>query len=255
MPARKPSPYDKPKKAVFHKIKVPPCPDPALFVAVRGKDGNYFWRRRRGTVTPAVLNPVMADMAKYMKPSMAAAAELIQALEPFTCSKAVDGTYSAYSRNAQRFAALFSKSMIAVGKMGWSYFYNVDLNPNCRLNDLMKHDYEISLNNNMATLKILLSDNMVDKLRDKEATHFYFELILISGDPAKKNSLRSEHDISEDYPYKNHSYFDKGPKRYCELSVIVPEKKPAIIILKAATRAGRFTTGPNHEGLKVLGWR
>jgi hypothetical protein len=252
---KKKTPYDKPKRYNKPKQKkIPPCPDPERYVLVQKKDGTSYWRLKRGTLKPAKLNPVLQAIADNKGPAMAAAARLVQALEPFISNRYSDLRSAAYKRNEQHFATQFTRSIMAEGKLSWSFFDGYDINPNCRLDQLINKVYEVTITNNSATVRIALSDNMVEKRRNYSITHFYFELILVSGDPALENSLRTENDISEAYPYMNHSFFDKGPKQYCELNVVIPEEKPFILILKAATRVGKAEAGYLHEGLKVVGW-
>ena len=254
---RKPTPYDKPKKIKPKKIAVPPpVPNAPGHNLVRKPGGSYYWRAKRGTFKKATLNPVLAAMAQHKKLSMAAAARLIAALNPFTCNKIGGYRYDAYKRNTQRFAALFTMSIMKDEKMGWPFFGGIELNPNRSLEHIFSRNHPVVIKNNMATVRFELEDNMVDRDRNKNATHFYFELILIHGDPAKVNSLRSENDISPDYPYMSHTHFSKaGKKQYCELSVVIPERRPYLLILKAATRDGRLHSGAKHEGLRVMGWR
>ena len=251
--AKKRTPYDKPKPTRVKKIKMPPCPDPDLFIAVKRKDGTFFWRRKRGSVTEAVLNPVLAAVAKNKKSTMAAAARVVQALEPFICNRYEDTKYAAYKRNDQRFSGLFTRSILTNGKMDWSFFNGFDINPNCPFEKIMPGNrHQLTMNKNTATVMIPMSDNMVEKLRNRATTHFYFELILISGNPAKENSLRSENDKSDYYAFTPYVRFNVKPQQYCELSIVMPEKKPYILILKVATTEQHYYLGPNHEGLKVI---
>ena len=70
------------KKRKFNPT-IPPCPDPDRYVLVRGKY-RYFWRLKRGTIKPAVLNEVLARSAAITGQTNRAAKHMMSLLSVFT---------------------------------------------------------------------------------------------------------------------------------------------------------------------------
>lgn len=222
---------------------IPPCPDPDLFILVKAKSG-YYWRRKRGTVKPAKLNTVLAAFSEHSKVSMPAAKRLLQMLIPFTGDFDLRGS-------VQRFAPLFSKALITEGSMTWSYFADLEINYNYPLERRLKADYRVNVKDNSINVEIPLSSQMVIVERNGGVTGFVFELVVISGDPAKKNSLRSENDLSPEYPLLQHDIYSKKPAT-CKLSVQLRPNKPYIAMLKVACLEGQTPYGPKHQSMKVV---
>ena len=73
------------------------------------------WRRKRGTVKPAVLNEVLAANAANAKVTVPAARRILEKLEPYMYR-------FAKSRNVQTFASYLSKVLTAGGKADYRFF-------------------------------------------------------------------------------------------------------------------------------------
>src|SRR5688572_30837571 len=72
-----------PKKKRFDS-RIPPCPgDPKDYVLVKGKY-RYYWRLKRGTLKPALLNDVLARSAASTSTSNRAAKQMMSLLSVFT---------------------------------------------------------------------------------------------------------------------------------------------------------------------------
>lgn len=222
---------------------IPPCPDPELYILVNAPSG-YYWRKKRGTVKPAKLNKVLAAYAEHSKVSMPAAQRLLQMLSPFTGDFHLNGS-------VQRFAPLFTKALITEGSMSWSFFTDLEINYLYPLDRRLKTDYRVNVNKSSINVEIPLSSQMVKVDRNSNVTGFVFELVVISGDPAKKNSLRSENDLSPGYPLLSYDIYNKKPAT-CKLSVQLRPYKPYIAMLKVACLEGETPYGPKHQSMKVV---
>ena len=217
---------------------MPPCPDPDLYIAVKTKNG-FIWRRRRGTVKPAKVNDVLAAFANNAKVSMPAAKRLLLKLRPFSAGFDMRGS-------VQRFASRFSKSIMVEGSMSWSFFAGLDINYTYPLRRRLHADYRVVIEKNTVSISIPVKDSMINKERNRDITAFFFELIMVSGDPADERSLRTESDTSAYYPVCNNK------PATCRLCLQLPENKPYMVMLKWACIEGKLTAGPRYMGMKVV---
>ena len=99
--------------------------------------------------------------------------------------------------------------------VGYSFFEDYDFQKRFPLDKLLEAGYRFSLKNDMLCVEIDLSFEPL-KRHNKIATHYYFELILLHGNPAKENMLRVETDQSLLYSFTE-TYDSK-----CSMSLQIP---------------------------------
>ena len=227
----------------IHKF-IPPCPDPDKYVLVKGEFG-YYWRRIRGTVNPAKLNPMMTEFAGNMKECMSSAGELVNKLQPYTEN-------FHHSHNTQRFAAGLNKALVSRGKMNYSYFDGMEIHKKYPIATVMSTQWEIKEKKKMFSVHNRIRPGIVDPLRNRSLTHFCFELILVSGDPANPVKLRTESDRSDMYEIKPDRRTGISNESICSLSVLLPDKKPFMVLFKVAGYEKNFLSGSSHHAMRVI---
>lgn len=193
----------------------PPCPDPDLFVWVNTPDGGY-WRRKRGTIKKATLNPAFERNAFITKYINEAGNRITGKLSPYL-ERLVMGR--AYSDLIGRLKKGYNKT----GKIDYNFLKGFDLQPKHKLERLLKHIYTIEASAEMVEVRIPIDAITIENVGGL-VTHYYFELILLQGDAGKDNELRIDSDTSEAYEY-GRKYSD------CVLRVH-PTKKPWMVLLK-----------------------
>lgn len=216
-----------------------PCPDPDSYIYVRRRNGGY-WRKKRGTGKPAVLNTVLAANAENTKLTMPAARRMLAKLKPFTENFARDF-------RLQRVATVFSRDLKETGEMSYRLFDRFEMQRDHPLQNIYMTNPKIGINKKMMEVTIDLHGDPLWQ-KTPTATHYYFELILLSGDPAKENALRVESDSSALYEYER-EYDDK-----IILTIQLPDKKPYMVFLKCGCMQDRWPAGhAKNYGMKVVG--
>jgi len=85
------------------------------------------------------------------------------------------------------------------------------------------------------------------KRHNKIATNYYFELIILYGNPAKENTLLVETEQSLLYSFTE--TYDLG----CSMSLQVQKQKPWMLILKASCMEHDLPAHhPKYYGMKVV---
>lgn len=221
------------------KKRLPACPDPALYIAVHTKEGS-FWRRKRGSVKPVVLNQAFKATATNAAITGPVAKRICIKLQPFT-----DGLDT--GRQTIAMINLLNKSLATHAVVDYSFFEDYEFQKRHPLNALLEAGYKLSIKKDMLCVEIDLSFDPV-KRYNKIATHYYFDLILLHGNPTKENTLRVEADQSLLYS------FTETYDGTCSLSLQMPKQKPWMLILKVSCMEDdRPAHAPKYYGMKVVG--
>jgi hypothetical protein len=217
---------------------IPPPPgDPNLLTLVRGKEGPH-WRRKRGTVTPATLNTVFKKNNELAAITSPAAKRILGKLEPYT-----------RSLETGRFVAKVSGRLIKAWtknkRFDYSFMDGYDFQPYHPIYEL----FPLCPLPNVKATEIVLNipiDNKRFKQLSDQITGYYIELVLLSGDPSKANSLRVQSDTSPLYTSRSNTN--------CKLSVSLPTKKgPWMVMIKVSSNEGnKPALHPRHYAMKVL---
>ena len=218
---------------------LPVCPDPELYQAVHTKEGS-FWRRKRGSVKPAVLNNAFKTTANNAAITGPIAKRICQIMQPFT-----DGLDT--GRQTIAMINLLNKSMVKNAAIDYSFFTNYEFQKEHPLDELLEAGYKLIVKKGMLCVEIDLSFEPM-KRHNKIATHYYFELIILYGNPTKENKLRVETEQSLLYS------FTETYDGMCSMSLQIPKQKPWMLVLKASCMEDNLPAHhPKYYGMKVVG--
>lgn len=221
------------------KKALPVCPDPELYQAVHTKEGS-FWRRKRGSVKPAVLNNAFKTTANNAAITGPIAKRICQIMQPFT-----DGLDT--GRQTIAMINLLNKSMAKNAAIDYSFFTNYEFQKEHPLDELLEGGYKLTVKKDMLCVEIDLSFEPM-KRHNKIATHYYFELIILYGNPTKENKLRVETEQSLLYSFTE-TYDGR-----CSMSLQIPKQKPWMLVLKASCMEDNLPAHhPKYYGMKVVG--
>jgi hypothetical protein len=235
------SPY--PPAMPTKKRRNDPAPDPPAnaegYVLVRTKEGPY-WRKKRGTTIPASLNKSYQQSADTTALASPAAKRIRDRLEEFL--KGLD---------TGRFIANVSGKLRKVyhqkGEFNFSLLEGYELQPYHPLSNLLQGHCYVRTDNNILTISIPVDEDTV-KQQNKIVSGFYFEAILLYGDPGKNKGLKLESEISPLYT------FNEKTNTECLLRLSLPVKKtPWMALLKVSCLEGNtLASHPRHYGMKVV---
>jgi hypothetical protein len=217
----------------------PPCPDPDKFILIRG-EYRYFWRRKRGTVKPAVLNTVLAESAAITKNTNRAARQLMSLLSVFT-------QHMSLGRTTSRIAGAFKKVYLKTGRMDFSYMEKVEFQENYPVHRLYKGGISKQLVKGCLELHVPVGDEHM-KRWSRTAVSYQLHAILLYGDPAKERGIRIETDESRTY------HFGEGKKMDCHLRLVLPPKnRPWMALLYMGCKLSLpFPAGSKYHAMIVL---
>ncbi len=223
-------------------LKRQPCPDPEYYVWVNTATGGY-WRRRRGTVKKAKLNKVLSGNAKLTPVANDAAKRIRAKLDPFLGGLSV-------GRIQANLGGKLKKAYNHKGYMDYSFMKGMNMQPFYPLERLIKDIYSIEVTSDCVTVRIPVYEHSVDNT-GALVTDYYFELILLEGDPAKtRNSLRTDVDTSPLYAI--------GSKAATIELCVHPTRSLWMVLLKLNTLETETLShygpaaSPSNYGMKVI---
>jgi hypothetical protein len=220
--------------------------DGNMKVLVRSSKGWYFLRNRKPTGKAAVLNETFKKNKNSIKVCSPAAARMREKLEPWIGILKYGNT----SRILLK-ALLKSYKENGGARADYKHFLNIDLFKDYTIEKLMGVSYTSKVTKNSVWVSIPINRNTV-KRKNNVVNNYYFELILLWGDPMKEGEIKNEklkikneeagrgitkysglrvEDVrSELYPY------GKSAKDPCVLEVVLPSKKvPWMCILRVGS--------------------
>jgi hypothetical protein len=217
----------------------PPCPDPDKFILVRGKY-HYFWRRKRGTVKPAVLNEVLAKSAAITKKCNRAAIQLMSLLSVFTQQMQL-------GRATSRIAGAFKKAYLKTGRMDFSCMQRIEFQEDYPIHRLYRGDIKKQIIKGCLDLHIDVGSLHVIK-QNAALVSYQLHAILLYGDPSKDRDIRIETDESRIYT------FGEEEKMDCHLQLVLPPKKrPWMALLYIGCKLSLpFPAGSKYHAMMVL---
>lgn len=224
------------KKKKWGKRDIPYCADPDNHVLVKTREG-VFWRKKR---SKGKLNEGFAANVDLSKISSPAAKNVVQRLRPYL--RGIDtGRITLRVSNALR------KALKEKGQMRFWALEGTEMQRDHPLHQLLLAPYKVVQESSVIRITIPPGSHCVKK-QNRLATHFYFEALLISGDPGTANSLRSETVESKLYR------FGEEPNGNCELSLNLPEGEVSwMVLLKVSCLEGNeMAHHPMHYGMKVV---
>ena len=214
-------------------------PDPERYILVVTKEGSHF-RRKRGTVKPALLNTVLQQMADDTKICSPAAKRIALTLSRYLHDLET-------GRLIGRITALLKKALQEKGVVDFSFFEEFDFQPDRPFNALVKAHIECSEKDGFVQVQIPVAPWSINK-HNPLVTELYFDLVLLYGDATQHNGLRVDDVTSPLYSYKTKE------EAICTLSIAIPEtKQPWMVMLKVSSLEGReMAIHPRHYGMRVV---
>lgn len=221
----------------YSRRQLPPCPDPDSYVLVKTEEG-YYWRRKRGTVKKARLNPVLARNTITAQKTGPAASRLLRVLEPYTRGIKKGGINL-------RIAGLFMKTYHAKGVIDFSMLKGLELNDGYPLDHLVQHEY--SVQQNKQSVCVQTKAGFV-QAKNKLATGYYFDAVLVYGNPEEEAGLTVVAESSSLYSFTDRNIYD------VELLLPLPAVGiPWMLLLKISCLEGNeLGLHPKHYGIKVV---
>lgn len=212
-------------------------PDPSLYTDIRTK---YGWYRRKKRPSGSLLNIAYSESSNAMKLSAPAASRILNKLDPWVRELEK-------GRILVKISGGLRKRFLETGRMDYSYLKNLDIQPAHKLSMLLRTSYHVGLSKDTATIKIKISKNILF-LPKSTATHFYFEAIVLWGNPMKEKGLKVESEESKLYPLKI------DIREECVLRINLPQQKePWMLFLKVSCLAGNeLAHHPRHYAMKVI---
>src|ERR1035437_589692 len=198
--------------------------DPDMKELVRTSKGWYYLRNRKATGKNAVLNETFKKNRNSYTDCAPAAARIREKLDPWIGKLKYGNTYRIILK-----ALLQSYKANGGSKADYSYLMKADLFEDYTLGKLMGVNYNLKVTKNSVEVSIPIKATTV-KRQNNVVNYYYFELILLWGEPIPPNPLKGElkpsnsglrvEDVSSDlYAY------DRAYKTPCVLDVVLPGKK------------------------------
>jgi len=217
---------------------IPPCPDPESYILVETKEG-AFWRKKRGLGEKgAPLNEGFKQSSEGMAVTAPAAKRIVGRLRPFTEGLSV-------GRITVRVSALLRKQYNKSGTVDYRYMQGFELQPEYPLKRLLKEPVQLRIENAVINVRIPVGPYTIQG-QGRLVTHYFFELIVVSGDCTKEHALRTETETSPVYG------IDGSVKEDCRFIVPVGTR-PWFAVLKLCCIEGQeLAVSPKDYGMQVI---
>ncbi|GEM_PF-1081134 len=227
------------KSKQYTKRQLPPCPDPQQYVLVKTKDSRYFWRLKRGTLTPATLNAAFAENLQLTCLLSPACKKITSILQPFTIRME--------TKNLHNFLLTgLKKHYKQYRQPGFQYLKGLDLQPQWPLHNLLKQTIYTGLQDDFVSTRFLINQFSVTKFNNL-LTEYYFEAVLLCGDILMHQELELWSQQSELFS------FSEPPNKECSFSFAIPKQQPWMLLLKVACFEGHQQAAhPKHYAMKIL---
>jgi len=217
---------------------IPPCPDPESYILIETKEG-AFWRKKRGLGEKgAPLNEGFKQSSEGMAVTAPAAKRIVGRLRPF-----IEGL--SVGRITVRISALLRKQYNKNGNVDYTFMQGFDLQPDYPMKRLLKAPLHITTDKEVIDLRIPVAPYWIEP-QGKLVTHYYFELVVISGDCTRDGALRTETETSAVYSIVGAEQED------CRF-VMPVGTRPWLAVLKLCCIEGQeLAVSPKDYGMQVI---
>lgn len=218
--------------------KKPECPgNREDYIWVDAKKGGH-WRKKRGSIKKAVLNPVFAKNARLTSLTNKASGQIIQLLHLYL-NGIKKGDF--YSRLAGRLKKAYNQS----GELDFSFTQEMNVQDEYPLEKLLIAGYRIENAGKRVGVRIPIDDHTV-KQHSELVTNYYFELLIVYGDAGSERGLYVDDTSSSVYPINSVRSAD------CVMLLDVPDA-PWMLILKVTCIEGNeLAYSYRNFGMKVV---
>jgi hypothetical protein len=191
-------------------------------------------------VTAAGLNEVLRKNAAATGVASPVAKKIFDKLQPYLAGLRT-------GRFIANVSSRLKQSLVASGELNFSFLEGYDLQPDYPFSNFFRAFCNVSERPDELIMEIPIDRHTV-KLTSRFVTGYYFEAILLYGDPMKKKALKTESETSPIYPV------DARFEATCRLSLILPAGNiPWILLLKLSCVEGTTQdTHPSRNGMKVI---
>ena len=222
--------------------KYPPCPgNPDHYTWVETKEKN-FWRKKRGSVKPAVLNDALRRSVEHTRLAAPAARRLIDILRPH-----MHGITT--GRLNVRFVNGLRASLKEKGQMQLRYLKDVELQNDYHWEQMWRSHFQAYSDAYSVTLKIDLYPGCI-KIPCRHVSDFYFDAILVSTNLQPEERIFTDMVTSQLYPVKD------TPSTTCTLQLDLPHNKDWMLVLKLSTLEGNaLSAHTKYYRMKVISGR
>jgi hypothetical protein len=221
------------------KKPVPPCPDPERYVWVNRASGGY-WKLRRGSVKPAVLNDSFQQNSSAFTITSPATARIRERLEEFTKGLAISNLHNSLN-------GVLVKTYNATGAVDFSQLKKFEIQEDHPLDKILLTQYQVQQAAHSITIQIKVTEGVVKKY-SQLVTDFYFEGILLFGDALIAGGLDVAYAVSKPYAFEDTITDD------CRLVLPLPvNMQPWMLLLKVSCLEGNeMAKHPRHYGMRVV---
>lgn len=203
-------------KYTWSKRDIPFCPDPENHVLVERADGLY-WRKKRGSNKDAPLNRPLSTVADLNKIAAPAARRLLNSLIPYTRGMRMQWIHL-------KIGNAFRKALNMRQRFDYSEMKGMDLHIGYRLEDMLYSEINVTQQPHALTIDFSFNYAYI-VMQGPLATHFYFEAVLVTGDPSIPGELDITSTESRLYPYSTHL------DELCTLNLPYPASHGAAVTL------------------------
>jgi len=217
----------------------PPPGPPENYTWIDTREGGH-WRANRGTYKEAKLNEAFqknADNSKWASPAAKRIKErLYQFLKGLDTGRLISGVASGLKKQ-------FNKT----GDINYTLLKGYEWQPYHYLREIYRGQYSGYKKGGEFIISVQTGKTHIKRL-NKLVDGYFFDAILLYGDPTKKNNLRIESETSPVY-----SFFP-GDEMTWKTSFTLPDKKPWMVILKLSSlEKGAPASHGRHYGMQTIG--
>ena len=211
-------------------------PDPEIWVDVKTKEG---WYRKKRPKNKRKLNAIMQKQADAFAMTMPATMRILNRLEEFTRRLEL-------GRINATINSLLKRNYLESGVITFKYLLGLDIQPKRKMRQLLKYMPVITVTDEVVA-KISVDKEQIRVVRSIYS-HYFYELIILWGDPMKDRGLRI--DSVESPSYEKDITLSTDP----ELRIDLPAKKqPWMALFKVSCIEGNvLAKNPRHYAMKVV---
>ncbi|MGV3528665.1 MAG: hypothetical protein ACO1OO_07215 [Flavisolibacter sp.] len=227
------------KKKRYTLRNLPPCPDPANMHLAEDADG-FFWKYNRGVLTELKLNDTVERNKNLTGPTNKAGVNILSRLHPFLQGIRRQGLNG-------RVAGAIKRGINRHGVANYAELAGFEWQQEHAFGGLVQAPVAVTLENGQAKVGFELWPATVRRFNTL-VTHYYFDAVLLYGDPMLADELKTEHSESALYS------FDAEGKTDVELVLELPtDGVPWMLMLKVSCLEGpELAMHPKFYRMKVL---
>jgi hypothetical protein len=219
---------------------LPPCPDWNKYIMVHTREG-YYWRKKRGADHKVEINSELSANAEAIRITTPLVRQFLNSI-----SHHLKRHYG--ERMFLRMNHAFKKCLKKNGRVDYSATKDFVFYPRNPFPHQIAGSCSTRLNADKTRLQVEIKPFDIPP-QNGLVTEYYFQLILVTGDPNEENRLEVETMESPLFPY--------GQDRTNTVSfeTDLPEDKPWLAMIKLnSLEMNELAVHARHYGLVVVSW-